>query len=263
MSEKKEVKTNKSRLVGRYGSRQPDRNWDDETGYEDLAGFAADELEKFEQDNKRLADLYAKDVRFAGLMNHAANGGDILDYLLDAYGSDFADALNGDEGRRKLSERKKKEDESRDRKKKDDEEYDGNTSQSEKDFEAIKEKYKMSDEDLAEIYHGMRQISRDVAFNKFTPDAMERYIKGGRYDKDVAGAREEGHIAGKNQRARTELRESAKKPGDIPHLEGSGGVTREVKPRAKKATGMFGVEITSSSSSDGASSSSGASGGGE
>lgn len=259
MADKKEVKSNKSRLVGRYGSRQPDRNWDDETGFEDLAGFAADELEKFEQDNKRLADLYAKDVRFAGLMNHAANGGDILDYLLDEYGSDFADALNGDEGRKKLSERKKKEDERKAKEKEDDEEYNRNTAQSEKDFETIKEKYGLSDEDLAEIYHGMRQSARDVAFNKFSPDAMERYIKGGRYDKDVAGAREEGHIAGKNQRTRREFRESGKQPGAMPHLEGSGGVTREVKPTAKRATGMFGVEISSTASS----SNGGAASGGE
>ena len=111
MADNQEKKTNKSRLIGRYGSRQPDRNWDDETGFEDLAGFAADEIEKYEADNKKLADLYAKDSRFAGLMNHAASGGDVLDYLLDAYGSDFADALNGDEGRKKLSERKKKEEE--------------------------------------------------------------------------------------------------------------------------------------------------------
>ena len=261
MSDTKANKNNKSRLVGRYGSRQPDRDWDDETGYEDLAGFAADELERFDADNKKLADLYAKDVRFAGLMNHAASGGDILDYLLDAYGSDFADALNGDEGRKKLSERKKKEAEDADRRKKDDEEYNLNTAQSEKDFEALKEKYSMSDEDLAEIYHGMRQMARDVAYNKFSPDAMERYIKGGKYDKDVAGAREEGHIAGKNQRARRELRQSEKKSGEMPNLEGSGGVTREAKATPRKAVGMFGVEV-SSASGDSASAAS-ASGGGE
>ena len=109
MADTEAKKSNKSRLVGRYGSRQPDRDWDDETGFEDLAGFAADELEKFEADNNKLKELYAKDPRFAGLMNHAVNGGEILDYLLDAYGSDFADALNGDEGRKKLSDRKKKE----------------------------------------------------------------------------------------------------------------------------------------------------------
>ena len=257
MADTEAKKTNKSRLVGRYGSRQPDRNWDDETGFEDLAGFAADELERFDSDNRKLADLYAKDSRFAGLMNHAASGGDILDYLLDAYGSDFADALNGDEGRKKLAERKKKEAEDEDRKKKDDEEYDRNTAQSEKDFQAIKDKYGLSDEDLAEIYNGMRQSARDVAYNKFSPDAMERYIKGGRYDKDVAGAREEGHIAGKNQRARKELRQSGRKAGEVPTLEGSGGITRETKPTAKRATGMFGVEITSSAASAG-----GASGGG-
>lgn len=261
MADSKANKNNKSRLVGRYGSRQPDRDWDDETGYEDLAGFAADELERFDADNKKLADLYAKDVRFAGLMNHAASGGDILDYLLDAYGSDFADALNGDEGRKKLSERKKKEAEESDRRKKDDEEYDANTAQSEKDFQALKDKYGMSDEELADIYNGMRQVARDVAFNKFSPDAMERYIKGGKYDKDVAGAREEGHIAGKNQRARRELRQSERKPGEMPNLEGSGGVTREAKPTAKKAMGMFGVEVSSSSSDSGASA--GSAGGGE
>lgn len=259
MADTEAKKNNKSRLVGRYGSRQPDRDWDDETGYEDLAGFAADELEKFDNDNKRLAELYAKDTRFAGLMNHAANGGDILDYLLDAYGSDFADALNGDEGRKKLSARKKKEAEDEDRRKKDDEEYNANTAQSEKDFEAIKEKYGLSDEDLAEIYHGMRQSARDVAFNKFSPDAMERYIKGGRYDKDVAGAREEGQIAGKNQRARRELKTSGKQPGEMPTLEGSGGIARETKAKAKRSMGMFGVEITSASGG----SDSGASGGGE
>ena len=259
MADTEAKKSNKSRLVGRYGSRQPDRDWEDETGFEDLAGFAADELEKLDADNKRLADLYAKDPRFAGLMNHAANGGNILDYLLDAYGSDFADALNGDEGRKKLSDRKKKEAEDDERRKKDDEEYNANTAQSEKDFGAIKEKYGLSDEELADIYHGMRQAARDVAFNKFSPDALERYIKGGRYDKDVAGAREEGQIAGKNERARRELRSSAKKPGEMPNLEGSGGIARESKAKAKRATGMFGVEITSTSSG----SDSGSGGGGE
>ena len=259
MADTEAKKNNKSRLVGRYGSRQPDRDWEDETGFEDLAGFAADELEKLDADNKRLADLYAKDPRFAGLMNHAANGGNILDYLLDAYGSDFADALNGDEGRKKLSDRKKKEAEDDERRKKDDEEYDANTAQSEKDFGAIKEKYGLSDEELADIYHGMRQSARDVAFNKFSPEALERYIKGGRYDKDVAGAREEGQIAGKNERARRELRSSAKTPGDMPTLEGSGGIARESKARAKRATGMFGVEITSTSTG----SDSGSGGGGE
>ena len=259
MADTESKKSNKSRLVGRYGSRQPDRDWEDETGFEDLAGFAADELEKLDADNKRLADLYAKDPRFAGLMNHAANGGNILDYLLDAYGSDFADALNGDEGRKKLSDRKKKEAEDDERRKKDDEEYNANTAQSEKDFGAIKEQYGLSDEELADIYHGMRQAARDVAFNKFSPDALERYIKGGRYDKDVAGAREEGQIAGKNERARRELRSSAKKPGEMPNLEGSGGIARESKAKAKRATGMFGVEITSTSSG----SDSGSGGGGE
>lgn len=259
MADKEAKKSNKSRLVSRYGSRQPDRNWDDETGYEDLAGFAADELERFDTDNRKLADLYAKDARFAGLMNHAASGGDILDYLLDAYGSDFADALSGDEGRKKLSERKKREQEESDRRKKDDEEYDANTAQSEKDFGAIKEKYGLSDEELAEIYHGMRQSARDIAYNKFSPAALERYIKGGRYDKDVAGAREEGHITGKNERVRRELRQSAKKPGEMPSLEGSGGIARESKAKAKRATGMFGVEITSTSTG----SDSGSAGGGE
>lgn len=259
MADTEAKKNNKSRLVGRYGSRQPDRDWEDETGFEDLAGFAADELEKLDADNKRLADLYAKDPRFAGLMNHAANGGDILEYLLDAYGSDFADALNGDEGRKKLSERKKREAEDDARRKKDDEEYNANTAQSEKDFGAIKEKYGLSDEELADIYHGMRQAARDVAYNKFSPDALERYIKGGRYDKDVAGAREEGQIAGKNGRARRELRQSGKKPGDMPALEGSGGIARENKAKAKKSTGMFGIEITSTSTG----SDSGSGGGGE
>lgn len=259
MADTEAKKSNKSRLVGRYGSRQPDRDWDDETGFEDLAGFAADELEKFEADNNKLKELYAKDPRFAGLMNHAVNGGEILDYLLDAYGSDFADALNGDEGRKKLSDRKKKEAEDAERRKKDDDEYNANTAQSEKDFEAIKEKYGLSDEELADIYHGMRQAARDIAFNKFSPEALERYIKGGKYDKDVAGAREEGQIAGKNERARRELRQSGKKPGEMPALEGAGGIARETRTKAKKATGMFGVEITSTTAgSDG-----GSGGGGE
>ena len=259
MADTEAKKNNKSRLVARYGSRQPDRDWEDETGFEDLAGFAADELERFDEDNRRLAELYRKDPRFAGLMNHAASGGNILDYLLDTYGSDFRAALDGDEGRKKLSERKKKEAEDEERRKKDDEEYDANTAQSEKDFEAIRQKYGLSDEELAEIYHGMRQSARDIAFNKFSPDALERYIKGGKYDKDVAGAREEGQIAAKNERARRELRTSGKKPGEMPSLEGSGGIARESKPKARKATGMFGVEITSTSAgSDG-----GSGGGGE
>ena len=76
---------------------------------------------------------------------------------------------------------------------------------------------------------------------------MRRYIKGGKYDKDVAGAREEGQIAGKNARSRRELRESTgRKPGEMPTPEGSGAIARETKAQPKKATGMFGVTITSS-----------------
>ena len=41
MADTEAKKNNKSRLVARYGSRQPDRDWEDEMGFEDLAGFAA------------------------------------------------------------------------------------------------------------------------------------------------------------------------------------------------------------------------------
>lgn len=247
-------------MIERYKSRQPDRDWDDENGSEDLAGFAADELERFDSDNKKLSDLYAKDSRFAGLMNHVAGGGAMEDYLLEHYGSELRDILDSEEGKTKMADRRKKEDEDAARRKKDDEEYNANTPESEKNFEAIKNKYGLTDEQLAEIYHGLRKVSRDVAYNKYDADVLERYIKGGKYDADVASAREEGHIAGKNQRVRHELRESGKKAGDMPTPEGSGGIVREAKASAKKGTTIFGTPVASSG--DGGASG-GSAGGGE
>ena len=247
MAETQKERKNRARIVERYKSRQPDRDWDDENASEDLAGFAADELEQFDKDNQVLRDLYTKDVRFAGLMNHVVHGGEMMDYLLDHYGSDLRTALDAEDGKEKLAACRKKEDEEAARRKKDDEEYDANGPESERAFEAIKEEFGLSDEELGEIYGSLKKIARDVAYNKFDADVMRRYIKGGRYDADVAGAREEGHIAGKNARARRELRESTgRKPGEMPTPEGSGAIAREVKPKAKKATGMFGITVTSS-----------------
>ena len=256
MAENQTERKNRARLVERYKSKQPDRDWDDENGSEDLAGFAADELEKMDHDNKVLADLYAKDSRFAGLMNHVANGGAMEDYLLDHYGSELRDILDSEDGKTKMADRRKKEDEDSARRKRDDEEYDANGPESEKAFNAIKDEFGLSDEELAEVYGSLRKISRDVAYNKFDADVLRRYIKGGKYDNDVAGAREEGHIAGKNARARRELKTSARKPGEIPTPEGSGAIARETAPKARRATGMFGVTITSSG--DGGASSGGA-----
>lgn len=259
MAETQKDRKNRARIVERYRSRQPDRDWDDENASEDLAGFAADELEQFDKDNKVLSDLYAKDARFAGLMNHVANGGAMEDYLLEHYGSELRDILDSEEGKAKLAERRKKEDEDSARRKKDDEEYDANGPESEKAFKAIQEKYNLSDEELGDIYGSLKQIARDVAYNKFNSDVLERYIKGGKYDNDVAGAREEGHIAGKNERSRREFRESiGRKKGEIPTPEGSGAIAREAKVKPKRATGMFGITVTSSSSSDGGASAGGA-----
>jgi hypothetical protein len=260
MADNQKERKNRARLIERYKSRQPDRDWDDENGSEDLAGFAADELERFDADNKKLSELYAKDVRFAGLMNHVAGGGAMEDYLLEHYGTELRDILDSEDGKTKLAERRKKETEDAERRKKDDEEFDANTPVSEKNFEAIKEKYGLTDEQLAEIYSGLRKVSRDVAYNKYDSDVLERYIKGGKYDADVASAREEGHIAGKNQRVRHELRESGKKAGEMPNPEGSGGIVREAKSRAKRGTTIFGTTVTSASG-DGGSSSGGAGGG--
>lgn len=259
MAENQKERKNRERIIARYKSRQPDRDWDDENGSEDLAGFAADELERFDEDNRKLTELYAKDPRFAGLMTHVANGGAMEDYFLEHFGSELRDILDSEDGKAKIAERKKKEDEDAARKKKDDDEASANVPLSEKNFQAIKDKYGMSDDDLAEIYHGLRKISRDIAYDKYDADVLERYIKGGKYDKDIAGAREEGHIAGKNERARRELRQSDRKPGAVPNLEGTGAVAREAKGGAKKGgISMFG-NIPATASGNGAAASAGAS----
>ena len=59
--------------------------------------------------------------------------------------------------------------------------------------------------------------------------------------------------------ARKELRESSgRKPGEMPTPEGSGAIARETKAKAKRATGMFGITVTSSAASDGGSAAGGA-----
>ena len=251
MAENQKERKNRARLIERYKSQQPDRDWDDENGSEDLAGLAADELARFDEDNKKLNELYAKDKRFAGLMNHVVNGGALEDFMLDNFGSEFRDILDAEDGKAKLAERRKKEKEEADRRKAEDDEQDANYATSEKNLKAIKEEYGMTDEQLAEIYGAFRKMSRDVAHGLFDTDAIRRYIKGGRYDEDIANAREEGHIAGKNARARREFKTSDRQPGELPTPEGSGGITREAKPRAKTGTSMFGTTITSTSNGDG------------
>lgn len=249
--ENKTKRTGRDRLTERFSRTHPDRKFEGDTMDDDIESLAADELDRYENENeefntrsKQISDLFDRDTRSASLLKHWAAGGDPITYLVENFGDEFMDAMQSEEGKEKFAEAHQKYLDKLAAQKKADEDYDANITKSLSETlpEFAKEK-NLSDEDAADLFLKLHKIMLDAENGIYSKETFQMVYNANNYDRDVAMAREDGEVEGRNSRIRRELKQSQIRNQTVPSLGGSTSSRVSERKDDKKKNGlpMFGI----------------------
>lgn len=227
-----------ARMRERLGE-ETDLETDPETRYSAFLKYDDEQqtaLNGFRDSNKKLADTFSKNPRFAAMLSDVMKGEDPSTAFVKYFGKDALEA-SGDEEKMKIITQANQEylnrvTESEQLRKTQEQ----NLQQSESEMTAFQAEKKLTDEDFAkfidEIYNVLERGLEGLIQNDF----LQIFWKGLNYDTDIQEAATTGEIEGRNQKI--ELENRAQKNSGIPNLNGSnltkGGKSAPPPPSPKR-----------------------------
>ena len=248
------VKTSRERVKERLGSRYPDRQFvgQDGTDAQDVMDDSIEELfgeyesreNEYRTHSKRLNDLFASDARIGALFMRWAEGGNIMEHLIEEFGDEFLDALGSEEGKEKFLEAQNRWLDKVNKSRAADEEAEANFRKSIDALNAFQSEHNLTDEEAIAVFDKVHKIGTDMIRGIYEPESFLMAYNAINHDNDVKMARAEGEIAGKNAKIREKMREGADLKNSLPPaLGGQGSAVPERKPKTKTRTAldMFGL----------------------
>ncbi len=255
-TENKELTSAKDKLMERLKAKFPDRNFEpknEQEGqngqegqeiepsdmYESLLEFL-DEYEKkngeYEQYNQKLTDLFKTNPYVAELFTEWAKEGDPTVAMTKLFGLEAVqEAFNSEEGKEKIATANK---EWLERKANDDQASEERAENFDKTIETLeiwgKEKG-LDEEGMKEIFIRLLTVGDNALRGIFTEDDFRMAYNDMHYDKDVAKAKEEGEVIGKNIKIKETLL-TKKNPTDMPSSFSGQPTIHEEKEKPKKST---------------------------
>lgn len=252
MAENQNVTSSRDRLFERAAARFPDRRY---RGYAaqnaDGAQEGTDELEDsilemLDEDSARLAESDEKNAKLYNLLysdpdateviQRWAETGDPRTALIEVFGEDFVEASKSEEGLSKFKgqldswrERSAREKEIRDK-------VDENWEQSKAACVEWGEEKGLSLEQMRDVMLRLLAVTFNGQENIYTKDDFDMAWRALNYDTDVARARTEGEVAGRNAKIAATRRErsiSASMPPSSPG--GTGLNVAERKPEEERS----------------------------
>ena len=236
MAENEKQKTNRDLFAERLKSRYPDREFaDDDAMYgqavEDYGAYE-NELNGYREREGQMEELFARDPKNAQFLADMAAGKDPWIVVIERLGTDGITELLNDpekkaayeEANRKYAERVAKEKELQ-------AEADRNAEESARLVEQMNAQY--GEEVVDAVLMVLDKMMKDYIMSKVTPEAFDMALKVVNREADLANARSEGEIAGRN--AKIEERMRRQQSGDgMPQI---GGATAAAP--APKRKGFF------------------------
>jgi hypothetical protein len=255
VKENQEVMSPRDKVRGRLASRFPDRTFMGEDGTDDTDAIdsSIDEMmseyetreAEYNEQSKKLTDLFASDPRAAQAFMAWANGGPtkFTESLIMEFGDEFFDAFQSEEGRAKFIDAQKAWLDKRSAAEKADKEAEENFAKSVEDLKAFQAEHGLTDEEAIEVFDMVQKIGKDMVMGIYAPESLLMAYKAMKHDKDVSDARTEGEIAGRNTRIKEKIKTGDNLPPLPPSLGGQGGSATPARPASKKRTAldMFGI----------------------
>lgn len=238
----------------RLSKRYPDREFtgQDGTDAQDVIDDSLEEMfseyetreNEYTNNSRKLNELFASDPRVGTLFLRWAEGGNIMEHLIEDFGDEFLDALASEEGKQKFLDSHNKWLDRMANSRKANEEADANFRESMSVLDAFQEEHNLTDEQAFAVFDKIHQIGSDMARGIYTADSYLLALNAINHDKDVATAKAEGELAGKNAKIKEKMRSGAELERELPpSLGGQGSGVPERKPIQKKRTAldMFGL----------------------
>lgn len=228
------TKSRRDKFGERLKKKYPDREYaDDEELFGQIDDDYADydnQINQYKEREQKFADMFTSDPRSAHFVNNWREGADPTVEFVRQFGKEMLEAANDPELLDKLAEANKDYVERVAKSKELEEEYKQNFAESCKVFDKIQQERGLSDEMLDEAYEVVKRITNEAILGKFTEETMLMALNAINHDADVANARNEGTIAGRNTKIEEKLRKP--KTGDgTPNLAGSNNAPTSQKRR--------------------------------
>lgn len=251
--ENQNVTTSRERYMNRLSQRFPDRQFKGQDGQDvqDVIDDSLDEMlseyetgrDEYRNNSKRLNDLFRGNPKIGGLFMKWAAGGDILESLIEEFGDEFLDALSSEEGKQKYLDAQKAWLDKVNRTKEADEEARINFEKSVETLRAFQQEHNLSDDEAIAVFDKVQKIGTDMVQGIYTSDSFLLVLNAINHDSDVAAARAEGEVAGKNTRIRERMHSGDSMGNLPPSLSGQGASAGEKKPKSRRRTAldMFGL----------------------
>lgn len=208
-TENQQVTDYRSRLVDRMKSRYPDRDFTDTNDTNSPNGLAqsldetfADydsKMQEYDENNNRMMDLYKTSGKAGSFFNRWAETKNPAIALREIYGPELLEALQSEEGAARLAEIEAREAQAKADNDAFEEEKTANLQQSFAALDQWCESKGITDEnEKVNVFMRFYDILSDALVGKYTSELFEMGWKADHYDEDVANARHEGEVAGRN-----------------------------------------------------------------
>lgn len=220
------VKSKRDQFSERLKKKYPDREYaDDEALFgqidEDYADYD-DQINQYKEREGRITDLFSKDPQSAHFLTEMAKGNDPWLGVIERLGIDgVTDLLNDPSKREEYVEANKRYLARIAKQKELDEEYERNMQEVTLPMlERLKQERGLSDETIDEAWSFLHKIGDEVIYGNFTEETFDMALNAINHDADVANARAEGTVAGRNAKIEEKLRKPTTGDG-TPNLAGS------------------------------------------
>lgn len=230
------AQSRREQFGARLKKKYPDREYADD---EALFGQINDDyddydnrLNQYQEREKRLTDLFAKDKRSAQFITDMAKGNDPWLAVIERLGIDgVTDLINNPDKQEEYAEANKKYVERLAKEKSLEDEYQKNFAESMSLLEKMQQERGLGDETIDAAMNLIMRITNEAIVGKFTEETIDMALNAVNHDADIQNARTEGEVAGRNAKIDEKLRKP--KQGDgMPDLAGSNNA-----PTRKRASG--------------------------
>ncbi len=235
MAEEKQVISRRDQFGERLKKKYPDREYADDDALFGQINDDYDEYDKklsgYEERERSLVDMFNRDPRSAEFITDMAQGKDPWSSLINRIGLDGVREMLDDPSKIDDFAASNKEYVERVAKQKSlEEEWEKNMKSTLAMLEQKQSELGLSDEQIDAAADWIKEVTNDAVMGIIRPETIDMALKAINHDADIAVAREEGEIKGRNTKAEARLRKPVRGDG-TPTLAGANDAPAPTKQK--------------------------------
>ena len=224
--------THRERYRSRYKEMYPEMDMEDEESFYESANANLDELEGYRKHNAELIATFNNNKAFASMLMAAKSGEDPFEWLAANIGADISELISDPEYAKKISEAARKFNESQAKGAETNKEYEANVKATLEELQKIQQETGWDNEKCYNLASRVYDIIDQGMKGLITAETFHMVMNGMNYDSDLANARSEGEVAGRNAKSSEQLKKERKPEGIPPTLVTAKG--QSANPQRKK-----------------------------